>query len=444
MVTNYIKGASYKEVYDLHTDSESSSILTIHAPVTNFPRQMLGGFFSQYRRFKYLGVRVKLRPASRLPADPLQISYEAGEPTIDPRDMLNPILARGYCGDSLGYFLNYFNQPGVQQEVTQPTSGADRQRIYGNGFYGSSVDEASFPNHPNRLADPRNWYLEKLYYQSLSDPHFTKIPMQRGYSRFMKPLVYDLATTVQRLGHDNPHVGIVTKPTSNAATDVVLALGNGVAREETVSDMGTNPASIFEKSEVKGETAQTFGTTYTGTIGGATNQVRVFRHTAPILTSRKRRLGWLDTDTVVGGAPKNDAGSSIGQAGVVGTSGSAYSDYIPIMQAPGYQDNDPDKVDPVLPPINMMVLVMPRAYKTEMYYRLELTHVFDFKDYRPLRGLVSPFDESSIAGSSLEWADWDDTSLVDVGPSVTSTAKNFKLIDVMPGEGTDIPIDAGA
>lgn len=433
MVTNYIKNASYKEIYDLHTDSFSTSILTFHSPITNIPRQILGGFFDQYRRFKYKGMTVKLRPAARLPADPLQVSYEAGEPTIDPRDMLNPILVRGYCGDSLGWFLNYYNTPGAQSWVRQPTVGASRERFTSAGFVGDSVDRASFPdkNAGGANGDLRASYLGALYYQSLSDPGWQKIPMQRGYRRSFRPLVYELATTAQRLAARNVDQNIVTQATDPAGSTVINAQETGlITRPGADADMRTNPTqNVGAWGDVQDGYIDKFATGYSGQIASATNQIRLYRTTSPILTSHKRPLGWLDTDTVIDHRPPTFVSDS---ERIVKTLGSTYADYLTPTEGPNaaFGSNNPKPA--TLPLINMAVAILPKAYKQEMYYRLEITHRFDFKDYRPLVGLVSPFDESAIAGSTLEWADWDDASIVNPGPSVTSTSKNFELVDVTP------------
>lgn len=434
MVTNYIKNASYKEIYDLHTDSHSTSVLTFHSPVTSIPRQILGGFFDQYRRFKYKGMTVKLRPAARLPADPAQISYEEGEAAIDPRDMLNPILIRGYCGDSLGWFLNYWNTPGNQSWVRQPTSGASRERFTSAGFFGSTVDRTSFPDSKSSVTNGNTmaFYLENLYYQSLSDPGWRKIPMQKGYKRSFRPLVYELATTAQRLASVSPTATqrMVTMAGDEAAATVTdFQESNLITRPNNAFDTGAESGASSARTYVMDSPIPTFGTTYTGQIASATNQVRLYRRTAPILTSHKRPLGWLDTDTVVDHRTptfKSDSDR------IVNTIESSYTATLYPNDGPGqaYGTSNPDDV--VLPLINMAVAVLPKAYKQEMFYRLEITHHFDFKDYRPLIGLVSPFDSSSVYGSRLEWSDWDDATIVTPGPSVTSTSKNFELVDVVP------------
>lgn len=93
--------ASISEMYDLSTTVNQGTVLKIHTPIGNNVKRHLLGFFLQYKKFRYIGAKVTLVPASTLPADPLQLSYEAGEPTIDPRDMVNPILWRHYHGEAM-------------------------------------------------------------------------------------------------------------------------------------------------------------------------------------------------------------------------------------------------------------------------------------------------------------------------------------------------------
>lgn len=419
MVTNYIKNASYKEIYDIHTDSESTSILTVHTPITNFPRQMLGGFFKQYRKFKYKGCRLTLRPASTLPADPAQISLEAGEPPIDARDMLNPILMRGYSGESLGYFLNLWNTPGFQESVFREVPGGALQRVTGSGYFGSSMDKTSFPEGttPGYLyGDDRATYLEKLYYQSLSDPRFMKIPMQKGTFKSFYPLVYELATTTQRLstGTNSTAVNIIANkaPAGNQSSLVATNRNNMPDMSDAVT-VGTD-----KKAPLVDDPDATLYTNY----ASAQSAIRYRRVVTPILTSHKRRLGWLDTDTRV-----------VAPAGTVlpnNVNTMATADYVSVETSTETDYPDSVVADTTLPLINMGIIILPKAYKTEMYYRVTLQHFFDFKDYRPLCGLVSPFDMHSIAGPSLEWDDWDDAHFIVPSPSLSSTAKNVDLIDV--------------
>ena len=73
----------------------------VFIPPGNTPVRRLSGFFSQFRKFRYKGCSVQVVPAATLPADPLQVGFEAGENQIDMRDMLNPILFHGTHGESL-------------------------------------------------------------------------------------------------------------------------------------------------------------------------------------------------------------------------------------------------------------------------------------------------------------------------------------------------------
>lgn len=58
MSTNFAK-ARYQEIYDINTVSDSVSVIGIHTPVGNKPRQMLAGFFTQFRKYKYAGCSVE-------------------------------------------------------------------------------------------------------------------------------------------------------------------------------------------------------------------------------------------------------------------------------------------------------------------------------------------------------------------------------------------------
>lgn len=95
MATQYAK-ASYEEIIDCHTEEGHVTAIGIHTPTGDTPRKMFSGFFEQFKKFKYLGCSIKLVPAARLPADPLQVSYEPGQvigTAVDPRDMLNPFFS---------------------------------------------------------------------------------------------------------------------------------------------------------------------------------------------------------------------------------------------------------------------------------------------------------------------------------------------------------------
>lgn len=471
MVTQFIKNATYKEIYDIHTDSESTSILTLHTPINSFPRAMLGGFFKQYRKFRYRGATIRMVPAARLPADPEQISYEAGEMGIDPRDMLNPVLFHGYSGESLGTFLNNFNVAGGQKKQQQVSVGGNYDTFVNDGWFGNSVDKASFFDQANAM-DWRSAYLHRLYYESLGDNSFRKIRPQSGFRKFLYPLVYELATTTQRLAH-NPFTD-----TGSDSTTYPAGLVYGRPIDATSANAGANNIGIREGQEVQADAGPTPSETYTnvttptaGTVddpfassagyfmdgqtlpvswvqSNSSSQAQsrwyIVRKTTPILTSHKRRLGWLDTDSVVVPA------SSVEPSFI--SSDTSWSGY-------GYPPNA--VMDPTwknyasattLPLINMGILIFPKAYKQEFFWRMEITHHFDFSKYRPLHGLISPFDYSTFqSGPILEWSDWDSygdqTNPLFPVSSLTSTSANVKLVDVEglgyspEGVGGNIPVE---
>lgn len=448
MVTNYIKGASYKEIYDIHTDSQDTSLMTIHTPISKIPRKMLAGFFTQYRRFKYSGCTVRLQPAARLPADPLQVSYEEGEPTIDPRDMLNPILCRGYCGDSLGYFLNSVLAPGQQGRWYQESTGASYEEKDSDGFVGNSLDKTSFPE-VGINADTRSSYLERLYYESLGDPGFRKIPMQRGFKKRFYPLVYELATTTQRLAHDTHPEGLANQSIMNPVgqgtpgelSDTVQGLqdsgpqqNKGVSGSYQSSNL-PSATNVFPEDAglFQDESAMPLGF-YVERAGSTTspvNRVFTYRRTVPVLTSSKRRLGWLDTDSTVVRTPMISSSVTSASTGatLASLSGSANLGSDPMSSFTSYL-TDRFTEGTCLPMINMGLLILPKAYKTEMYYRLTITHHFQFKDFRPAYGLISPYSTDYQYGPVLEWADWDDD--LTTTASVSSTKANVALTDVVP------------
>lgn len=441
MVTNYIKNATYKEIYDIHTDTESTSILTLHTPINTMPREMLKGFFDQYRKFKYRGASVSLRPVAKLPADPEQISYDPGEIGIDPRDLMDPVLVRGYSGESLSTFLNTFNVAGSQAKQQQVSVGGNYSALRNDGWFGSSVDKASFFDQDG-ARDWRSTYLEKLYYQSLSDPGFQKIKPQSGMRRFFYPLVYDLVTTTQRLAHNID----TTSPLSDNATTVGgLVYGRNVGagttvapstigvneRRETMEDMNASPSQVESDSSSfdwgKSEVDDSFPLS---SIQGRSSDQTIgrwywVRKTSPVLTSRKKRLGWLDTDSVV--VPSGRSEPSFVQGD------NTYSAFgIPPASVLDPFSGDRVETKTTLPLINMGVMIFPKAHKQEMFWRLEIKHHFDFTKYRPMHGLVSPFDYSTLGGGPiLEWSDWDSFGEQSFPvSSVTSTSNNVKLIDV--------------
>lgn len=288
--TNYAR-ATYQEVYDLSTVSGKLSIIGIHTPTGTTPRQMLSGFFNQFSKFRYTGCNVTMIPAAQLPADPLQVSYEAGE-TIDPRDLLNPILFHGCHGQDLSSILN--------------TIYADQGHIH----TGSSAEVTELNFDETTTLGLAN--VEGMYYAGLSDPTFRKFNVQTGVKlNGLHPLVHSLATTLPVLAGAGD---IAPRIEENGS---MAGMGNyaAIANENWSGNFATEAAYLANRLQ----------------------------------TVRMERLGWLPTTRMNGTDPTNLATLTS----------------VPVQ----------------LPRIFMGVLILPPSYKQELYFRMVITHNFEFKDF---------------------------------------------------------------
>lgn len=186
MSTNYAR-AKYQEIYDVNTRSNEVSIIGIHTPVGAKPRQMLSGFFTQFRKYKYSGCSVVATPAQRLGLNLAQLSVEAGTSGVNPKDVFNPILVRGCHGDNLNTALN---------------------SIYKGSFEhsGSSMD---MDQHADTVVPAGGLTWEQMYYRMLQDPSFKKFSINSGIKLSgLHPMVYNVASNHQILPNENaPNIG---------------------------------------------------------------------------------------------------------------------------------------------------------------------------------------------------------------------------------------------
>lgn len=204
--TNYAK-ATYTEIIDLQTVNGKCSIIGIHTPTGNGPYSKLRGFFTQFRKFKYLGIdRMIMCPAANLPVDPLGLTGVQGTTDLmDPRDTLNPILFHGCHGESMSDVINsLFGKHAsntIVDGLTNPSVGYESQ----------SADMGNYPftqfNYP-----------EVSYYRFLTDPKWRKFGTQSMVNiRRLHPLTWKVASTTPYLPGGNTAVGIVGGPTANTA-----------------------------------------------------------------------------------------------------------------------------------------------------------------------------------------------------------------------------------
>lgn len=336
--------AKYSEIYDLSTQSGDSTVLKFHTPMSILPQCYLRGFFIQFKKYKYVGTKITMIPAATLPADPLQVSYEAGEPTIDPRDMVNPILHKPYHGEALGDDTNAYG-------ITQYAS------------FKRTTENQGTTGTP----------LELAYYATLQDPSWKKSHIQRGFSAYGNPLVRPVASNFQIAADGAQSDGYLGETTNHDwsgdpdETHHVTNLGQYYPNlgQSHMVDGGSADRSIMGgpmdlEKQIAGEIR----------TGYAENAE------FSMFTSGFKKLGWMDTT-------KRMFTSLISSTGGQETVDNAMSASILLgkEQSSEYIQR--------IPKIYTYIAMLPPAYKTEMYFRLVLTHYFNFKDFR---GASMPLD----------------------------------------------------
>ena len=176
MLQDLLDIKSWSIVSKITSLTSYKSGIGIHTPCTSTPVKMLQGFWKQFRKVKYLGCSLSLVPAARLPADPLQVSIGAGEPTIDPRDMLNPIMFHGCHGDDMGAILDtlYSGDSSGTSDIVRKQSDSAVLDVFSENQKG-------------------NDYVDALYYRSLTDRTWAKAHPQVGFRKSgLRPLVHQI------------------------------------------------------------------------------------------------------------------------------------------------------------------------------------------------------------------------------------------------------------
>nr|QRV61743.1 capsid protein [Porprismacovirus sp.] len=319
MATNFAK-ASYSEVYDMHTEEGVPTLLEFSTPHGVRPIRYLTGFFAQFSKFRYAGAKVTFIPAATLPADPLQVSYEAGEPTIDPRDLLNPILHKGIHGNALGNLLEEYRQ------VLASGSSLELQKTASANYM-------------------------TLYYQCLTDPSFRKANLRQGFQQSLFPLVYSLGTNRQIMPSQQKSAA------SNAVGDAISILDSGNPVYSTDGQFAFND--------------ETHGVSVRRNLGQGRQDLSdnsIDWITYDEFTTKPTRLGWLDTLQVI----RDNEGSNLNNSVEL---------EIKNPQIPGASKVTAVNFT-VLPKIPMYMCFLPPAYKTEMYFRVVIKHYFEFKEFR--------------------------------------------------------------
>jgi len=160
------------ETYDLSTKRDSVGIIGIHTPSSTLINAMYPGLMQNFRKISIDTCEVVLACASQLPADPLQISTEAGK--IAPQDMFNPLLYRAVSNDSFGTIRNRMITIG-QAGTTFPSTSID-----GN----------------NTLFTQNATQAERTYYAMLAMSGWKKAMPQQGIRMSgLYPIVYEVVNT---------------------------------------------------------------------------------------------------------------------------------------------------------------------------------------------------------------------------------------------------------
>lgn len=239
--TNYVT-ATYQEIYDVNTVSDDVTVIGIHSPTGSKPRQMLSGYFTQYRKYSYLGCSVVGTFAASLPLDILNVGVEAGQ-GADPRDVLNPILCRGCHGDNLNAALNSIYKGSFQNE-------------------GSSIGKDDFSGS---VVPVGNLTWEQMYYRMLQDPSFKKYRMGSGFClKGLRPMVYNVASNHQILPNE---VSI--------------------------------PGKLYPNDIGEADSGYMFSSKTVGSVPDGAGNVSYV--TPQFLTNRLQRLGWMDTKQILNG-----------------------------------------------------------------------------------------------------------------------------------------------
>ncbi len=331
--------ASVMEIYDLQTSVGKGTVLKVHTPTGNNIKRHLLGHFLQYKKFKYLGAKVTLVPASTLPADPLQLSYDAGEANIDPRDMVNPILWKHYHGETmLTDVLPSDELKDYDQQTNLDTAGTN----------GSALEQALYGYRSASSA------LDSVYPRTLMDTSFRKAGIQTGFTTFCKPFVYNVVSNVQllpRSGRNN------------------LAVPSRFMDSEAYADpddaypvfMKHNGTESSDGDMLKGP-----GTTHWVEGASTTNSPRSQTGGNLVMTTNRLvPLGWMDT------------------LSREGSGGTENSDTALYPNSPGSNSFSGDaSIGANLQNVPMLYILMPPAYKTEFYFRMIIKHYYAFSGFR--------------------------------------------------------------
>lgn len=367
MATNYAH-ATYTEVIDLQTTADKISIIGIHTPVGKKAYARLRGFFRQFRKFKYNGIKsLVMVPAANLPVDPLGLTGVVGTTDLmDPRDTLNPILFHGCHGESLTNVLDT-----IYRSTVYTDSGVNTAQAAD----GSNVADSAEMFDVNISDDLFQ------YYSKLTDSSWRKFGIQSGVKlRNLHPLVHQVVQNMPTL----PAGLSADEYVANAGvfSHVYEVEGSNVPRNYPIDGPPGNKRlqtnEVFTPVDQVTPVHQVVAGDYV-----AGSYVPAYKQQ---FTNRMSRLGWLPT-----AIPQRGEAS----ARIVTT-----------------------------PKLFMGVMVLPPAYNIEQFFRMVITHSFSFKEFTSTLSLM---DETDPAGvqimDNIPYANW-----IDYGDTLDSIGAKSEVI----------------
>lgn len=364
MNTTQLVTAKYTELYDMSTEVGENVHYKVHTPTGVAHMKKLAGFYKQFKEYKYLGAKIAMVPITTLPKDLQGVGYEAGD-SIDPRDLINPILHKGYKGESL--ITDYLSERTLWSENEDATDagnqGFNRERMPRmNESGGMSYQKITGSDeYTNNVRDT----IRAMYYTSLTDPEWSKAHPREGFYRELFPVVRTLAATGPISGNAISQITAKATPADNANGETnELIVDRDITKAPNIRVAGdtnaSNPASIGNVSFVN--TGQLMDGSTPENVKGyhPVNMTDVFTH-------EFERLGWMET---------SGKGTNIG----MDTVGSKNKD------SKGLTDLDINR----MPKVYMYLIQTPPAYKSKQYYRMSITHHFAFRKFRQVYGIDMP------------------------------------------------------
>lgn len=366
MATNYAH-ATYTEVIDLQTTADKISIIGIHTPVGKKAYTRLKGFFRQFRKFKYNGIKsLVMVPAANLPVDPLGLTGAVGTTDLmDPRDALNPILFHGCHGESLTSVLDTIYRGSIitRNGVNQAANGSND---------GSDVSDSAEMFDVDISTDLFQ------YYSKLTDSSWRKFGIQSGVKlRNLHPLVHQVVQNMPTLPAGISGDALA----ANAGLFEGLYSGDGTVSTQAPGNM-LSGSSIATPQVPVGEISRVhlvdFNGDYSSSIGRAYKQQ---------FTNKMTRLGWLPT---------------------------------------AIQQNSTDVTSQIVttPKLFMGVMVLPPAYNIEQFFRMVITHSFSFKEFTSSLSLMDVAEGVGVnTMDNIPYANW-----IDYGSTLDSIGAKSEVV----------------